>query len=218
MTTPDSNQPQLSQSSQISQSQAPQVNQPEYGQRYVPEYGQLKSNYPGWNPYPFGEPEKTQENTATSTTSSANIVNHVSVGANNRSEQNPQQARDKQQNPNIVNINGVPMQRINPDDPRSNPLYGHWDPNAILGFIISLFMTFPIFGVFLGVISMRRTKRFHMKGYGLAVAAVVLGTIMCVIQIWMWATGTSLTDVLTMMGNALGVDSSTISNIISQYS
>lgn len=69
---------------------------------------------------------------------------------------------------------GPYFQPINPDDPNQNPLYGHWDWTAIMAFVFSFFGWFSFFSLPLGFIAYRRDKIYHMKGKGLAIAAIVI--------------------------------------------
>ena len=53
------------------------------------------------------------------------------------------------------------------NDPRQNPAYGHWDAYAIMSLVLAVLMPVPVLPALVGAISMWRTKKLHMKGYGL---------------------------------------------------
>jgi hypothetical protein len=67
--------------------------------------------------------------------------------------------------------------RINPDDPNQNPLYNHWDWISIVAFILSLSWTFVFLSLPMAFIGYNRCKNLHMRGKGLAIAAIVLSIV-----------------------------------------
>ena len=75
------------------------------------------------------------------------------------------------------------------NDPNQNPLYGHWDSYAIISFILALFFPVPVLSALMGAVAMWRTRTFHMKGFGLAVAAVVINVLYTIAVIWMAFNG-----------------------------
>ena len=90
--------------------------------------------------------------------------------------------------------NGQPHQPhyyhgIDLNDPNQNPLYGHWDSYAIISFILALFFPVPVLSALMGAVAMWRTRTFHMKGFGLAVAAVVINVLYTIAVIWMAFNG-----------------------------
>lgn len=90
--------------------------------------------------------------------------------------------------------NGQPHQPhyyhgIDLNDPNQNPLYGHWDSYAIISFILALFFPVPMLSALMGAVAMWRTRTFHMKGFGLAVAAVVINVLYTIAVIWMAFNG-----------------------------
>jgi hypothetical protein len=50
-----------------------------------------------------------------------------------------------------------------------------WNPLAIIGFVASFLC--GIGGIAMGIIAMNQVKRNSQKGYGLAVAAIVIGAL-----------------------------------------
>ena len=78
---------------------------------------------------------------------------------------------------------------IDLNDPNQNPLYGHWDSYAIISFILALFFPVPVLSALMGAVAMWRTRTFHMKGFGLAVAAVVINVLYTIAVIWMAFNG-----------------------------
>ena len=91
---------------------------------------------------------------------------------------------------------------IDLNDPRSNPLYGRWDTSAIVSFVFSL-LGLPILPAILGAVSIWRSKTFHMKGRGFAIAAVVIDVILTVVWAWMLINGVTSADVYQMLGSQL---------------
>lgn len=103
---------------------------------------------------------------------------------------------------------GNDQQRGDPDnvdlnDPNQNPLYGHWDVYAILAFVFSFFSV-PVLPALMGAVAMWRTRTFHMKGYGLAVAAVVINVIYTIAVIWMMFNGVSTVDLYSSLLGGTG--------------
>ena len=80
------------------------------------------------------------------------------------------------------------------DDPRQNPLYGHWDFYAILSLVFALLMPVPVLPAVMGGVAMWRTRNFRMKGYGLALAAVIINALYTVATIWLMINGLSAMD------------------------
>lgn len=176
-----------------------QNNQPEYGQRKEPEYGQLSNQYPGWDPYVYGKPEPEKPKEDASAGGSQN-------GAN---QQYPSQYSAPQQNGNGANGNGqnqngfFGFQQINPNDPAKNPFYGHWDGMSIVAFVLAFII--PVLAIPLAWMSMRRTKMLHMKGHGLAIAALVLSIVYFLLELVVLFTGVNLPELmLEWMGASSG--------------
>ncbi|MEE1297090.1 MAG: DUF4190 domain-containing protein [Bifidobacterium sp.] len=107
-------------------------------------------------------------------------------------------------------INGIDM-----EDPHQNPLCGHWDAWSVISFLLALFMPVPVLPALMGWMSMRRTKTMRMKGYGLAVAAVVINVLYTIAFIIMTINGvdanTLMNDMLQEMGVGSGSGSSSVS-------
>lgn len=91
--------------------------------------------------------------------------------------------------------NGVDM-----NDPIQNPLKGHWDPMAIVS-IILLFFPLSFLPIITGVISMWRTKKYHMKGFWAAAVCVALGVIATLFQLWLLTKGINANDLMQQLLN-----------------
>lgn len=184
-----------------SSSSSDQSAQPEFGQYNQPEYGAMSNQYPAnYNPYMYGAPEQP------------------------KSEDDAQQtAQRPQTNPYMQNgYPANPYQQpgiypINPNDPSQNPLYGHWDSYAIISFVFALFLPVPVIPAVMGAIAMWRTKKLHMKGYALGVAALIINVLYTIAVIWMTVHGISTADLYNQMmqymfgGSGQSGDSSSIS-------
>ena len=83
------------------------------------------------------------------------------------------------------------------NDPRQNPAYGHWDAYAIMSLVLAVLMPVPVLPALVGAISMWRTKKLHMKGYGLALAAVIINVLYTLAVIWLAMHGLSVADCIT---------------------
>lgn len=157
----------------------PEQDKPKYGQYQQPEYGAMSGQYgPNYNPYIYGAPEPdTKKDSA------------AAAGNNGGAAQSQQAGQPYGQQPN-----GQPHQPhyyhgIDLNDPNQNPLYGHWDSYAIISFILALFFPVPVLSALMGAVAMWRTRTFHMKGFGLAVAAVVINVLYTIAVIWMAFNG-----------------------------
>lgn len=80
------------------------------------------------------------------------------------------------------------------NDPRQNPAYGHWDAYAIMSLVFAVLMPVPVLPALVGAISMWRTKKLHMKGHGLALAAVIINVLYTLAVIWLAMHGLSVAD------------------------
>lgn len=150
--------------------------QPEYGQVNQPEYGAMASQYPaGYDPYVYGRPEAER-----------------SEPAPENGPSGPQAMPDR--GPETGERGPQPFHGIDMDDPRQNPLYGHWDFYAILSLVFALLMPVPVLPAIMGGVAMWRTKNFRMKGYGLALAAVIINALYTVATIWLMINGLSAMD------------------------
>lgn len=159
-----------------------------------PLYGARADRYPGWNPYVYGRPDP-EPKAKESDSFRGNPANRPMVG---------QQAPGRSGNPGSSQARpGMPgwsaqgMPDLN--DPSQNPVYGHWDPCAIIAFFMALFLPMPVIPALLGGISMYRTRRLHMKGYGLAMAALIINLLFTLAWIWLLANGISLNDFYQQM-------------------
>lgn len=138
-----------------------------------------------FNPYPYGapEPDPTQSQPAS---------------------QQPQQYPQSQQyaQPQQQTQQGRPDANmrygIDLNDPNQNPFYGRWDISAIMAFVFALFQI-PLLPALMGAAAMWRTRTFHMKGYGLAVAAVVINILYTLGLLWLTLNGMTPLDLLNAM-------------------
>lgn len=98
------------------------------------------------------------------------------------------------------------------NDPNQNPLYGHWDVYAILAFVFSFF-AIPVLPALMGGLAMWRTRTFHMKGYGLALAAVIINVLYTIASLWLFMNGMSTMDLYQQMlgGTGGSVDDGSLS-------
>ena len=85
------------------------------------------------------------------------------------------------------NIMWTPYGPLNLDDPKQNPWYGKWDSLAIVAFISTFFI--PFVGLVLGCFSMHRTRVFHMKGRGLAIASIVISVALIILEFYLVRSG-----------------------------
>jgi hypothetical protein len=182
--------------------QMPRAERPEYGERVEPDYGQMESQYPGWDPYVYGKPDPDPEQQTTNPNTQPgqqnqpqavysqgsaapfnpnaqysqgnpeNQGNHMGQGPQN--PQNPQNLR----NPNNFFFQGTP---VNLDDPNQNPVYGHYDPFAIIGFVLSIFGVW-FFSLPLCIMSFRRIPRMHMRGRFWAGAGIVISILQLIFE------------------------------------
>ena len=149
-------------------------NTPQYGQYAQPEYGAMANQYPsGYNPYVYGAPEIE--------TNSSN-----QQGAEARQPQQPTPAGY----PYSQQYGGQPGNSYQ----NQNPLYGHWDSYAILSLVFTILLPVPVVPALMGGVAMWRTKTFHMKGFWLGVAALVINVLYTIGVIWMAVHGISSTE------------------------
>ncbi|MBM6699124.1 DUF4190 domain-containing protein [Bifidobacterium pullorum subsp. saeculare] len=142
-----------------------------------------------FNPYPYGAPEPPQ-----------GPANPGQAG-----QRNPYGAPGYGQ-PNQPTADGhTPDWRYGIDmaDPNQNPLYGKWDLYAILALVFSVFFV-PGLPALMGGMAMWRTKTFHMRGFGLALAAVILNVLMTLVWLWMLASGMSASDLTAQLLGSMG--------------
>ncbi|MFT8703819.1 DUF4190 domain-containing protein [Bifidobacterium aquikefiricola] len=176
-------------------------------QNRQPQYGAMASQYPGWNPYVYGGPEPSQQEKTGDDTSQGQQQHQgawagnpfagspQAVGGNDglsgsnspdaRQQASPSSASSPYGNAGNVNRRHM-YPTIDPNDPNQNPLYGRWDPYAVLSFVLALFFPFPFMPAIMGAISVYRTRFFHMKGKGLAIAAIVINLLYSALMVWMW--------------------------------
>ena len=187
-----------------------------------PEYGAMRSDYPAYNPYVFGAPDPTPQESRQGTDPRQGVSSAQSGTAQSGYNQQqpygppgssgqpgwqyPQAGQPFQQPQNGQNGTHPQPSRmsrrygVDLDDPRQNPLYGHWDPYAIIAFVVSLlFSNMPILPAVIGILAMWRTKTFRMKGFGLALAAVIINVVTSLLVLWAMYNGMSLTDLVLQM-------------------
>ena len=184
-----------------------------------PAYGAMQSDYPGWNPYVYGAPDSGSKGSGSSANSPAANApqtlplngysrqgggNGGNAGAGNGrqdslgnapafSGQFSGQQTDGRNGARQGNGNGngnimwTPYGSVNLDDPAQNPWYGRWDSLSVIAFITTFFM--PFVGLVLGCFAMHRTRVFHMKGRGLAIASIVLSVVLLVFQFYLVRSG-----------------------------
>lgn len=165
--------------------------QPQYGQRVEPAYGARADQYPGWNPYVFGKPDPEPDKTENGSASGTGRQSSVGQGAPGYPTMNGQ--GNPGNGPRHV-VNGIDL-----DDPAQNPSYGHWDPYAVISFVMALFLPVPLLSAILGGISIYRTRVLHMKGFGLALAAIILNVLYTIGWLWMAVSGVSVDDLTRQM-------------------
>lgn len=198
----------------------PTASQPAYGRIIRPEYGAMTSDFPaGYNPYPYGAPEhsggserpddaqsrNTQRNAYPSMPSERQDGRppqsvrqgssqpgqssppwNMPVGTSRRSDYGPGARNDGRRR----YFHGVDL-----DDPTQNPLYGHWDSYAVIAFVFAL-SSIPLLPAIMGGVAMWRTRTFRMKGFGLALAAVILNLAVTAVDVWMMVNGISTAELL----------------------
>lgn len=183
-----------------SSSDAAASSQPEYGQINQPEYGAMSSQLPaGYDPYVYGAPEPEPQ--------PADAVQQQNMqyqtGQYPSNGQQPMPPYDPNQYPQQGNMPYLPNLDLN--DPRQNPAYGHWDAYAIMSLVLAVLMPVPVLPALVGAISMWRTKKLHMKGYGLALAAVIINVLYTLAVIWLAMHGLSVADLYNeTLQNMLG--------------
>ena len=190
--------------------------QPEYGQFKQPEYGAMAGQYPGYDPYLYGKSEGEETNATSAQQPIWNAPN-AQPAVNGQSGLNGQVPMPNGQPVNDQPANGQPnnpypngpwqqqgqLQPINLDDPNQNPLYGRWDPYAIVAFVCSVAFSLPLLPALIGGLAIWRTKTFHMKGRGLAIAAVIINILTTILQIWMWVNGISVFDLYSQLYSSM---------------
>lgn len=179
--------------------------QPQYGQRIEPEYGARADEFPpNYNPYVYGgQPEQPAPQAQPSPSQPASVFGAGPAPAQGGSAPNaapaqggPDQGGPRREPPRY--FNGIDL-----NDPQQNPIYGHWDFYAIFSFIFALVSSFPVLPALIGCLAIWRTRRFHTRGRGLAIAAVVINVLTTVIVIWMTMHGISMDDMYQAMLNML---------------
>ncbi|PXY82347.1 hypothetical protein DKK75_04825 [Bifidobacterium asteroides] len=159
-------------------------------------YGARADRYPGWNPYIYGRPDP-EPKAKESDSHQDNRANWPMPMAGQPGPGRSGNPGNPQARPGVP---GWPPQGM-PDlnDPSQNPAYGHWDPCAIIAFLMALFLPMPVIPALLGGVSMYRTRRLHMKGYGLAMAALIINLLFTLAWIWLLINGISLNDFYQQM-------------------
>lgn len=179
-------------------------NAPQYGRYAQPEYGAMANQYPsGYNPYVYGAPENETQDSSRQNAGAQQPQQYSGQPGNPYQNQNPYQNNPYGWNTGPQNQYGQqqpngrqPRMRGNIDlnDPNQNPLYGHWDSYAILSLVFTILLPVPVVPALMGAVAMWRTKTFHMKGFWLGVAALVINVLYTIGVIWMAMHGISSTE------------------------
>lgn len=194
--------------------------QPEYGQYKRPEYGAMDSEFPrDYNPYLYGRdtPASLDE-----------VARQVEQSRHPQSANNPNATHSPSQQPMAYPFGMSPQEQqlheehmrqqqgyvphiihgVDVNDPQQNPFYGKWDLTSICAFVFALFFPASFFTVaipiIMGAMGIWRTKTFHMKGFGLAVAAIVISVLALLILIWMKMKGIDTQDLMNQMMQMMG--------------
>ncbi|MBR2554241.1 MAG: hypothetical protein IKE94_05185 [Aeriscardovia sp.] len=178
----------------------------------VPHYGKMMSDYPNYNPYLFGEPTKPAAPQQPQQNGMSNqqmpymgqqtpMQNPNNQGQNQMPGYNgmpfgaPQQNGfyNNSQNTNYNNFYNQNFQQPQYQNPnfqnfQQNPYEGKWDGFAIIAFVASFFGLWFV-SLPLAMFSLMRVKKMHMRGKGLAIAAIVLTIATFVFSIVMYSTG-----------------------------
>ena len=147
-------------------------------------YGRMRDEFPGGDPYIFGKPEPEKKKKQKKEEPEQPAMQYIRIEQNDSAENEERQA--------------VQMLPFNPDDPQSNPVYGHWDSYSFAAIILGFL--FPPVGIILGCISLYRTRILHMKGKGLAIAAIVVGVIVLVVDLLCIINGITPEQILERYG------------------
>lgn len=208
-------------------------NQPEYGQRVEPEYGELRDALPqGYDPYVYGRPEsdeKTQNAEGAQLDQETFAHNGQEPNGNtyngdpsaNQSpygiwpgayQGNLRQGQQGQGNANGQNqqqpghkpklLNGIDL-----NDPQQNPMYGHWDSYAIIALVFSFF-NIPVLPAIMGASAMWRTRTFHMKGFWIALIAVILNVLTTLVDFYLITHGISTSELTQWLAGQMGSSNS----------
>ncbi|NEG55774.1 hypothetical protein GFD21_08400 [Bifidobacterium sp. SMA15] len=205
--------------------------QPQYGQYAQPDYGAMRSQFgPNYDPYLYGAPDPDpKQDSGDGGADQADGVPQPMAGrtpgaaypggypgaqggpygwngANGAGAPGGPYAQGNRPDPGAGSDGHTPryFYGIDVNDPNQNPLYGHWDSYAIIAFVFALVFSVPLLPAIMGGVSLWRTRTFHMKGRGLAVAAIVINVLTTALQIWMWVNGIDVTDLTNQMLNMVG--------------
>ncbi|MBS6345335.1 MAG: hypothetical protein KH404_06360 [Bifidobacterium pseudolongum] len=153
-----------------------------------PAYGAMDNQFPqDYDPYIFGRPDPEPQPAQASQAGPMPAVPQP-----NQAPQAPGATQQGGKYPRYVN--GIDM-----EDPNQNIFYGRWDAGAIIAFVFALFLPVPVMPAILGALSMRRTRIMRMKGYGLALAAVIINVLYTIAFVWLMINGVSMDDVMNQM-------------------
>ena len=205
--------PQIPQTPQPSQS--PQT--PEYGALKEPEYGALASQFPpDYDPYLYGRPDppSAPENPDGSGVQGAVHGLHApgflhpggaqSSGGAPHSGSNPPTGhpvptgQPVQAGQNAPGYQPRIVHGIDVNDPNQNPLYGRWDMYAIMSLAFAILMV-PVLPTIMGAMAMWRTKTFHMRGFWLGLAAVIINIAASLFSMWLMSRGIAVDEVYDWM-------------------
>ena len=205
--------PNTAQTAQTEQTpQTPQT--PEYGALKEPEYGALASQFPSdYDPYLYGRPEappleeKPDGSGAQSAKHGLHAPGFLQAGGaqpQSNSQQQPGMSGQSSQltpsgQPATAGQNAPGYQPrivhgIDVNDPNQNPLYGRWDMYAIMSLAFAILMV-PVLPTVMGAMAMWRTKTFHMRGFWLGLAAVIINVAMTLFSMWLMSRGITVDEV-----------------------
>lgn len=191
--------------------------QPRYGQYQQPEYGAMSSQFPsGYDPYVYGRPEPERDAQAGS---GAAAEQPSAQPMPSGSYQPYQPYRPYQQHPGYPGYrrpgtgqDGSPngqgrqpryINGIDVNDPDKNPMYGRWDAYSVIALLCALFFAVPVLPALMGAMSMWRTRTFHMKGFWLGLAAVVLNVLQTILVVWLMMHGMTAEDYYLQLLNMM---------------
>lgn len=181
---------------------APPQQQPEYGVRIEPEYGARADELPqGYDPYLYGRPDDDARNNGDAQNSQSQNVGFQQQDGWAQGDAGEQGQNQPAQSPyNSRNGDGPHYYHgINLDDPQQNPIYGHWDFYAIFAFVFSILFSMPVLPSLIAGIAIWRMRRFHTKGFGLAVAAIIINILTTIMVVWLMMHGISADEFYRMM-------------------
>lgn len=217
--SPSGIQPESQSGTQPGEPQSGAAAQPQYGQYRIPEYGAMSGQFaPGYDPYVYGRPESAPSGAdadrggAADAGGSGDAWDGARMAPAAGGSRGAMPGADASAN-SANNANRAKpryFRGIDLNDPNQNPVYGHWDFYAIAAFILALFFPVPLLTTLLSALAMWRTRVFHTKGFGLAVAALIISIANAALMMWMTANGMTVDDLYRMLlQTMIGTDGNT---------